>query len=78
MRPTVDRRQGGQGPDVELTRTRDLLRHQRSERRRDAALEDIRSGDAMILQLILRQIDAATPRVLTDIADDVGELDGDA
>ena len=36
------------------------------------------SGHAELLQFIQRQVDAAAPRIFADVADDVGELEGDA
>ena len=77
LRPAVGGRQRSQRPGIERAGASDLVRHQRAERRRDAMLKNIRGGDAVPLELILRQIDAAAPRVFADIADDIGQLEGD-
>src|SRR5215470_19250727 len=43
-----------------------------------AALEKIASRHAKSGHLVLRQVNAAAAGVLADVADDVGELEGDA
>src|SRR5206468_7299823 len=60
------------------SRALDLVRHELLERGRDLAPENIRVADAKPPQFILWQVDARALRVLADVADDVGELEGDA
>ena len=75
----IARGQRGERLVVELARALHLERHQRLELRRHAAAANSSAlGDAEARQLVLRQVDAAAARVFADIADDVGELEGDA
>lgn len=52
-----------------------LKAHQRAEAFGMDAVEDIGGLDLELLQFIDRQVDAAAPRVVADVADDVGELE---
>ena len=41
-------------------------------------MQDVGLADAEARQLVLRQVDAAAAGILADVADDVGELEGQA
>src|SRR6516165_5948682 len=78
LRAPIAPRQLSQRLCVPDAGARHLVRHQRSESGRDAALEHVSGRHAEALELVLRKIDAAAARIFANVADDVGELKGDA
>src|SRR5215469_12257065 len=78
LRAPIDARERAKRAGVPRSGTCDLMRHQRGERGGRAPVEDIAGRHAEPIKLILWQIDPPAPRVLTNVADDVGKLEGDA
>src|SRR5664279_3078468 len=77
LRPAIDRRQRGERLFVELAGALHLKGHQCLEARSHALLEQLGARHLESGHFVLWQIDAAAPRILADIANAVGELEGD-
>src|SRR5574343_186012 len=75
---TIDRRQLGEGLLVITLGPLVLELHQGREIIRILAIQDIRRRDVELLQLLHRDVDAATPGILANVADDVGQLESHA
>src|SRR5574343_1825789 len=75
---SVDRRQLGKGLLVILLRPLVLEFHQGSEIVRITGVQNIGSRDVELLEFVHRNVDAATPGIFADIADDVGQLESHA
>src|SRR5574343_1269468 len=74
----VNSRQLGKGLLVVFFGPLILELHQRRKVVRILSVQDVGGRDIELLQLVHRDIDAATPGILADVADDVGELEGHA
>src|SRR5574343_1055106 len=71
----VNRREVGKRLLVILFRALVLELHEGGEVVRVTAIEDIGGRHVELFELIHRDVDATTPGVLADVADDVGELE---
>src|ERR1022692_6972 len=78
LRPAIDCGECRERLVVELAGALHLKSHQCLEFRGDALLEQLGARDAEPRHLVLRQIDAAAPRVFADVANDIGELKRDS
>ena len=68
--------QQGEGFVIDRLGALDLELHQCLEALAVAGVEDVGGGDVELLQFVDGQVDAALAAILADIADDVGELEG--
>ena len=66
------------GELVKGPRTGRLEPHELGESHAATSFEDVLDRHPEAGELVSRQVDAVTARILADVADDVGELEGDA